>query len=128
MSNVDEKDFTPNFTKIFSKLGHLYFISDITPSNTSSTNKKYKIIFNAGNSELDYGFLVNVLYHFEEKYPTVLSRYKLDKKFEKNLEKMTLDEIKKFNITEMESTSVYNPVNPLVTLDPKMQKFEEEKK
>ena len=127
MSNVDEKDFTPNFTKIFSKLGHLYFISDITPSNTSSNNKKYKIIFNAGNSELDYGFLVNVLYHFEEKYPTVLSRYKLDKKFEKNLEKMTLDEIKKFNITEMESTSVYNPVNPLVTLDPKMQKFEEEK-
>ena len=40
---------------------------------------------------------------------------------------MTLEEIKKFNVLEMESSSVFNPPNPLVNLDPKIQKGEEEK-
>ena len=130
MSNIGENDFQPDFSKIYTKLGHLYFLAENNSLNNfpqKSSNKKFKLIFNAANSELDYGILVNVLYYFEEKYPTVLSRYRLDKKFEKNLEKMTLEEIKKFNIIEMESLSVYNPPNLLVTLDPKVQKIEEEK-
>ena len=133
MSNINQKDFRPDFSKIYTKLGHLYFLAEKSSLNNNNnsaqkiSNKKYKLIFNAANSELDYGILVNALYYFEEKYPTVLSRYRLDKKFEKNLEKMTLEEIKKFNIIEMESSSVYNPANLLVTLDPKMQKLEEDK-
>ena len=130
MSNIGENDFQPDFSKIYTKLGHLYFLAENNSLNNfpqKSSNKKFKLIFNAANSELDYGILVNVLYYFEEKYPTVLSRYRLDKKFEKNLEKMTLEEIKKFNVLEMESSSVFNPPNPLVNLDPKIQKGEEEK-
>ena len=35
--------------------------------------------------------------------------------------------MKKFNVLEMESSSVYNPIYPLVNLDPKIQKVEEDK-
>jgi len=131
MNNInDDKNFEPDFSRIYTKIGYLFSLADNQKQNSQQnqySNKKYKIIFNAANSELDYGFLVNVLYYFEEKFPSVLSRYKLDKKFEKNLEKMTLEEIKKFNVLEMESSSVFNPPNPLVNLDPKIQKGEEEK-
>ena len=122
MNNINEdKNFLPDFSKIYTKIGYLFSLAEKPSQNNpqKQVNKRYKIIFNAANSELDYGILVNALYYFEEKYPTVLSRYRLDKKFEKNLEKMTLEEIKKFNIIEMESSSVYNPANLLVTLDPK---------
>ena len=130
MTNInDEKNFIPDFSRIYSKLGYLFSLAEKPSQNSSQKqlNKKYKIIFNASNSELDYGFLVNVLYYFEDKFPTVLSRYKLDKFFEKNLEKMTLEEIKKLNITEMEASSVYVPLYPLVGMDQKVQKVEEEK-
>ena len=129
MTNINQKELNLDFSKIYLKLGQLFSLAEKTSQNKSQKNldKRYKIIFNAANSELDYGFLVNVLYYFEEKYPSLLSRYKLDKKFEKTLEKMTLEEIKKFNVTENEPSSVYKPLNHLVNLDPKIQKGEEDK-
>ena len=129
IANINEKVFNPDFSKIFSKIGYLFSLAEKPSQNNpqKQVNKRYKIIFNAANSELDYGFLVNALYYFEEKFPTVLSRYKLDKKFDKVLEKKTLEEMKNFNILEMENSSVYNPSFNLVTLDPKIQKGEEDK-
>ena len=127
MINVSKNDFEPDFSKIFEKLGDLFLLSEKTSSKSDIKDQKYKIIFNASNSELDYGFLVNALYYFEEKYPSILSRYKNDQEFIKKVEKMTIEEIKHFNILELEKDSTFKSENPLVLLDPKIQKFQEEK-
>ena len=127
MGNVNESEFVPDFSKIFEKLGNLFLLSETPCSNDKYKEQQYKIIFNASSPELDYGFLVNALYFFEDKFPSVLSRYKNDPEFIKKLEKMTIDEIKNYDITQIEKDSTFKSQNPLVQLDPKLQKGEEEK-
>ena len=127
MSNVNEKDFVPDFSKIFEKLGDLYLLSEIQCSNSKYKEQKYKIIFNASTSELDYGFLANALYYFEDKFPTILSRYKNDPEFIKKLESMPIEQIKQFNITELEKDSKFKSENPFVSIEQKLQKVEVEK-
>ena len=92
--NVSKNEFTPDFTKIFEKLGHLFLLSEKPCSNSKYKEQKYKIIFNASSSELDYGFLVNALYYFEEKFPSILSRYKNDSEFIKKIGKNAYRRIK----------------------------------
>lgn len=88
--------------------------------------QKYKIIFKESNSELDYGFLVNALHNFEEKYPSILIRYKNDPEFIKKLEKMEIEDIKHFNIWE-EKDSTFKSENTLVLLEPKIQNIKTKK-
>ena len=40
---------------------------------------------------------------------------------------MTIEEIKKYEISELEKDSTFKSQNPIVQLDPKLQKGEEEK-
>jgi hypothetical protein len=64
------------FDAIYEKLGKLYTFKDTTLKNLSPTDKKYVVMVQMNSPEIDYQFLINALYYWEERYPTKLSIYK----------------------------------------------------
>jgi hypothetical protein len=65
------------FDSIFTKLGYLYTFNNTDIKQfQEGTGNNYNVIIHMNSIELDYQFLVNALYYWEEKYPTKLSIYK----------------------------------------------------
>ena len=103
-----------NYYKIYSKIGELLSKSNIKTNDEISKKFEYKIIFNATSNELDYLFLINVLYYFEEKYPTILSFYN-NEEYDEKIKKMTLQEIKEFDFIKEKNNFKLN--NPFIEID-----------
>ena len=71
------------FINLFAKIGQLSHMETLSSCSTvnASVNavddsKRYNIIIEMNSPEIDYEFLVNALYQWEEWYPTSLSSYK----------------------------------------------------
>jgi len=139
---------------VFEKLGNIFIfknqlsnLSNISnnisalhtdKSETNSNSNNYYVLIHMNSHEIDYQFLVNALYYWEEKYPTKLSLYKYKDNFleflnDKNKEKEILD---KLNINKQflnannnigntgQKTKMFNYFNPLKAKNSKISYLE----
>ena len=113
---------TSNFSKLYKKIGSLILLTE--KNNEEQLNDKYKLIFNPTSNELDYGFLVNVLYYFEEQYPTSLSDYIHNEEFRNKIFSMKYEEIKKYNISNKNDL---NGENPFISIEMKIPQKDDKK-
>ena len=76
-----------NFISLFDKLGQIYNTKSICDQSLSNEEeKRYNILIEMNSPEIDYQFLINALYQWEEMYPTSLSEYRKNLKFQKENE------------------------------------------
>jgi hypothetical protein len=121
---------------IYEKIGKLYTFKEISLKNTSiiNVNKKYVVMVQMNSPEIDYQFLINALYYWEEKYPTKLSIYKFKEfteyinnpdKEKEILEALHLNrsQIGVINYTE-QKVKLFNYFNPLKSKVTKMSLLE----
>jgi len=95
------------FSQIFGKLGNLWIFKNKTGiptkeeiklnevNNLSKVSKipKFNVIIHMNAPEIEYQFLVNALYYWEEKYPSKLSLYKYTNDLTKPIEDKILLEL-----------------------------------
>jgi len=101
--------------------------NEINKEDKSLNNNAYYLLIHMNSPEIDYQFLVNALFYWEEKYPTKLSLYKFKEEYleflnDKNKEKEILEKLginralinANINIGNSgQKTKMYNYFNPL---------------
>jgi len=116
-SNTNAPDF---FDSIFEKLGKLWvfkrqnFNLNTFSEKESNLRKKYYVIIHLNSPEIDYQFLVNSLYHWEEKYPSKLSIYKYGDPEKVKTQKDIMEKLEKNNLSVrshvLKNLTYFNPM------------------
>ncbi len=150
---LNSTNCSPNSIKFFSaimeKIGKLFMIESLFMNNQTSTvtassnqvNQSFYVVVQMNSPELDYQFLINALFYWEEKYPTKLSLYKyisetewtsVDKMKEKEKDLLTINGLNinpeltaNININNSgQKIKMYNYFNPIKSKTTKMSLFE----
>ena len=113
--------YKPCFDKLYKKIGELITSCDRNKNNDSYKAERYKIILNANSNELDYIFLVNVLFKFEDKYQTKISKlFRLnDIELKSKLKSISIEDIKGKSIIELTDMVIppQETDSPLISVD-----------
>ena len=89
LKGISPKSIDPN--RLFAKIGKIFLFNKNSLTAPQIADEKYYVVVQMNSIEIDYQFLVNALFLWEEKYPTQLSEYK-DKELAK-VEAVKVEEV-----------------------------------
>ena len=117
LKGISPKSIDPN--RLFAKIGKIFLFNKNSLTAPQISDEKFYVVVQMNSIEIDYQFLVNALYLWEEKYPTQLSEYK-DKEFAKvsavKVEEVGAHKVKMFSYfnTQKAKTNKMTLMNKIV--------------